>query len=109
MGRVLRVEIVVLATLAAIVLVRRRDLQNLDPGLLHEAQQPGAIAAGRLDADALELTEGAHPGEHLPIALPGRGKASASQNAVAFIDDRRDMQILVGVDAADDATVRYVS
>ena len=43
MGGVLSVEIVVLATPAAIVLVRRRDLQNLDPGLLHEAQQAGTV------------------------------------------------------------------
>jgi hypothetical protein len=35
--RVLRIKIVVLATSATIVLVRCRDLQNLDPGLLHEA------------------------------------------------------------------------
>ena len=33
MRRVLRVEIVVLSTSTAIVLVRRRDLQNLDPRL----------------------------------------------------------------------------
>ena len=105
MGRILRVEIVVLATSTAIVLVRRRDLQNLDPRALHEAKQAGAIAAGRLDADALDLTEGSHPGEHLPITLPGRGEASAPQNTILFIDDGRDMQILVGVDAADDTSL----
>ena len=51
---------------------------TVDPGLLQEAQEPGAIAAGRLDADALDLAEGAHPGEHLPIALAGGGEAIAS-------------------------------
>ena len=105
MCRVLRVEIVILAAPTAIVPVRRRDLQNLDPGRLNEAQQAGPIAAGALDADALDLTEGSHPGEHLPIALAGRGEALASQNTVAFIDDRRDMQILVGVHTADNASL----
>jgi len=42
---------------------------------------------GGFDADASDLTEGSHPGEHLPIALPGRSKALASQNTVAFIDE----------------------
>ena len=46
MGRILRVEIVVLSTSTAIVSVRRRDLQNLDPHGLNEAKQAGPIAAG---------------------------------------------------------------
>jgi hypothetical protein len=58
MGRILRVEIVVLSTSTAIVSVRRRDLQNLDPHGLNEAKQAGPIAAGRLDPDPLDLTEG---------------------------------------------------
>src|SRR5262249_10609457 len=47
-GRVrgaLRIEIVVLATSAPIVLIRQRDLQNFDPGLLDEAKEAGSIAA----------------------------------------------------------------
>ncbi len=56
MGGVLRIEIVALATSASIVLIRRRDLQSFNPGLLDEAKEAGSIAAGRLDADALDLT-----------------------------------------------------
>jgi len=108
MGRILRVEIVVLSTSTAIVSVRRRDLQNLDPHGLNEAKQAGPIAAGRLDPDPLDLTEGSHPGEHLSVTLPGRGKALAPQNTVAFIDDGRDMQILMGVDAANDMSLYLV-
>src|ERR1700722_8772006 len=58
MGGVLRVEIVVLATPTPILLVRSRDLEDRDLCLLHEAQEPCAIAAGRLDSDALQLSEG---------------------------------------------------
>ena len=80
MGGVLRIEIVVLAALATIVPVRRRDLQDLDAGLLQVAKQPRAVGAGRLDADALELPEGAHPGEHLLVAVPGRREALAAES-----------------------------
>ena len=69
-----------------------------------KAQEPCAIAAGQLDSDALQLTEGAHPGEHLAIALPGRGEGSCSDDPILFVDDRCDVKILVGIDAADDAT-----
>src|SRR3954470_23556146 len=108
MGGILRVEIVVLSASTAIVSVRRRDLQDLDPHGLNKAKQAGPIAAGGLDPDPLDFTEGFHPGEHLSVALPGRGKALAPQNTVAFIDDGRDMQILVGVHAANDMSLCLV-
>ena len=107
MGGVLRVEIVVLATPTPILLVRSRDLEDRDLCLLHEAQEPCAIAAGRLDSDALQLSEGAHPGQHLAIALPGRGEGSRSNDSILFVDDRCDVKILVGIDAADDATYSF--
>ena len=73
-------------------------------GLLHEAKETCAIAAGRLDSDALKLTEGAHPGEHLAIALPGGGEGSRFDDSILFVDDRCDVQILVGIDASNNAT-----
>jgi hypothetical protein len=108
MGCILRVEIVVLSTSAAIVSVRRRDLQSLDPHGLKKAKQAGPITAGGLDPDPLDLAERSHPSEHLSVALPGRGKTLAPQNTVAFIDDGRDMQILVGVHAANDLSPSWV-
>ena len=57
MRSVLRVEIVVLAAPAPIMLVRRRHLQHLDPRVLHEAEQTSAIAAGRFNANALDVPE----------------------------------------------------
>ena len=108
MGRILGVEIVTLSTSTAIVSVRRRDFQNLDASGLNEAKQASPIAAGRLDADALDLAEGSHPGEHQPVAATCRGEALGSQNAIAFIDDGRDMQILVGIYAANDMSLCYL-
>jgi NAD(P)H-flavin reductase len=75
--------------------------------LLHEAEQAGAVAAGRLDSDALQLSEGTHPGQHLAIALPSRGEGSRSNDPILFVDDRCDVKILVGIDAADDATYSF--
>ena len=104
MRGVLRVKIVVLAAPAAILPVRRRDLENLDPGVQQKAQEPGTIGGGGLDANTLDLPEGSPPDEHLPTALRGRGEAPGSDKPILFADDRRDMQILVGVHAADGAT-----
>jgi len=59
MRGVLCVEIVILATSASVMLVRRGDLQNLDPGALHEAERTSAIAPGRFNADALDVSENA--------------------------------------------------
>src|SRR3984957_11678628 len=107
MGRILSVEIVVLATPAAILLVGRRDLENRNPGLLHETEETCAIAAGRLYSDALKLTEGSHPGEHLTIALPGGGEGSRFHDPILFVDDRCDVQVLMGVDASNNATLSF--
>ena len=57
MRRILGVEVVVLTAPAPILPVGRGDLEHCDPALLQEAQQPGAIAAGRPDPDALDVAE----------------------------------------------------
>ena len=53
MGSVLGVEIVVLAASTPILLVGGRDLEDRDLCLLHGAQEPCAVAAGRLYSDTL--------------------------------------------------------
>src|SRR3954447_2018526 len=63
MRRILGVEVVILTAPAPILPVGRGDFEHRDPGLLQEAQEPGAIAAGRLNPDALDFAERAHPGE----------------------------------------------
>ena len=101
MRGVLSVEIIVLAPLAPVRFIRGRDLQNFDTGILHGAQQPGAIGACGLNANAPELSEGPHPGEHLPISLSGCRKAPGPENAVELVDNSGDVKILVRVDPAD--------
>ena len=103
-GSVLGVEIIVLATPAAILVVGSGDLENCNPCLLHEAQQPCAIATGRFYPDALQVAECAHPCEHLAIALTGGGEAPCSDNPILLIDDRCDVKILMGIDASNNAT-----
>ena len=103
MRGILGVEIVVLAAPATILPVGRGDLEYCDPGLLQKAQEPGTVAAGRLDTDALDVAERAHPGEHLPIALAGTGEGLRPQHTVLLVDHRRDVQVLVGVDTSDNA------
>jgi hypothetical protein len=49
---------------------------------------PATIAAGRLNSDALNLTEGSHPSEHLAITLPGGGEGSRFHDPILFVDDR---------------------
>jgi hypothetical protein len=98
---ILGIEVVVLATPAPILPVGRSHLEHCDPSLLQEAQEPGAIAAGRLDPDTLDFAERAHPGEHLPIALAGAGEGLRPQDTVLLVDRRRDVQILVSIDTPD--------
>jgi hypothetical protein len=57
---ILSIQIIIFAALAAIVRVGRRDLQNLDASVMHIAQEPRAIGARRLDADATELPVAKH-------------------------------------------------
>ena len=78
-------------------LVRGCDLENRNPGLLHETEKACAIAASRLYTDALQVTEGAHPGEHLAIALTGGAEGSRFDNPILLIHDRRDVKILMGI------------
>jgi hypothetical protein len=99
---VLGIKVVVLAAPAAILRVGRGDLEHFDAGALQVAEQPGAVGPCRLDADALEHPEGAHPGEHLLVAVPGRWEASARQHPVLLVDNGSDMKVLVGVDPTDD-------
>jgi hypothetical protein len=51
--------------------------------------------------------KGAHPGQHLAIALLSRGEGSRSNDPILFVDDRCDVKILVGIDAADDRTYSF--
>jgi hypothetical protein len=105
MSGVLGVEIVVLASPASILFVLGRDLEHGNSGLLHIPQEASAIAAGRFHANALQVAKRSHPGQHLPIALAGRGETKSSQERDPVRQDRCDMQIFVRIHAADEATL----
>ena len=65
-----------------------------------------ALSAERMKGwMAAEVSKGSHPSKHLPVPLAGRRKGSASENAILRIDHCGDMQVLVGIDTADDATL----
>jgi len=101
-GGALGVQGVILTALASIGAIRCGDFQDLDTGGLEEAQQARAVGAGAFHAHAADVADGAHPGQHRPVAGPGGGKELHSQNPVAAVDDRGDVQVLVGVHTTDD-------
>jgi hypothetical protein len=98
------VEVVILAAPATVQFVRCGNFQNLDTRCLHVAQQPRTVAAGAFDSDALEIPEGVHPGQHQAIPVSGCREALGTENTVAMINDSRDMQVLVCIDATDDVS-----
>lgn len=57
MRGILRIKVIVLAPSPPIVLVWGGDLQDLYASLLDEAEEACSLAASRLDAYALNLTE----------------------------------------------------
>ena len=86
------VERVALAAEPAIASVRSGDLPHLDTGCREVTRDPGSIAAGAFDPDPGELAEVAHPAQQRPIA----------QDRAVGVDDGSDVEVLVGVDPADD-------
>lgn len=61
----------------------------------------GAVGAGLLDPDPLELTEAAHPAQQRPVAGAGGREGVGADYRAGLVDERGHMQILVGVDAAE--------
>src|SRR4051812_19066558 len=109
MRRVLGIQVVALAALAAIMRVGCGDLEHLDAGVLQVAQQPGTVGARRLDANTLERPKGAHPGKHLLIAVPGGREGLAGQHPILLVDHGRDVKVLVRIDATHDVAVLFLS
>jgi hypothetical protein len=92
--------------LLQIMRVRCRDFHPFDAGVLHVTEPPCAIGARCLDADTLQRSEGAHPDEHLLVAVPSGGKALTCHHPIKLIDNGSDMKIFIRVDAANNATAR---
>src|SRR5664280_2685183 len=80
------------------------------PVHLHDSQavaaqiavQPGAVAAGALDAEPRGRIQLAHPSDQLAVAA-GRGRdLQLTEAAAQCIERDRNMHILMGVDTDDD-------
>src|SRR5581483_8574354 len=66
-----------------------------------------APTAGRFDTDLVERPEGAHPAEQLRVALDGgRERGLVEQAAGRGVEDRRHMDVEMGVDPAADVAGR---
>jgi len=96
------VDDVGLAVAATDLPVRSGDLDDLDVLLAQEAGQCGAVATGALDPYRAKVPEAAQPTVELPVAAQDRGERLRSQDPAEVVKGRRDVLVLVGVDAAGD-------
>src|SRR5512132_4394012 len=101
-GGVLGVEGVVLAPAAPVGAVGPVNLGDLDPGLAEVAGDAGAVAAGALDPDQAHVTEAAQPADQGAVAGAGGGERLGPQQHPGGVEHGGDVQVLVGVDPADD-------
>ena len=63
------------------------------------AGQPGAVGAGALDADQLDLTEAAQPAEQAAVAGRRRVERLDAEQRAVVVERGGDMDVEVGVDA----------
>lgn len=78
-----------------------RTFGRFDSGTLNLTGTRFYVAYARTDN---KLWKGyGHPCQHLSITLSCRRKTLCAQNMILLIDDGRDVQILVGIDATNDS------
>ena len=65
-------------------------------------EETRAVRAGPLDADAQQLAVAAQPLEQLSVTCTCRLEVTDVEDLAPFVDHRRDVNVLVGIDAADD-------
>ncbi len=109
-GRGDGVDDVCFAVAASDLPVGSGDLDDLDSGVAEVPCQCGAVAAGALDTDLVELTLPAQPGEQSPVAGDGGRERLGAEHPAELVEGGGDVQVLVGVHAAgDDKLVRCQS
>ena len=69
-------------------------------------RETGAVTAGALDPDELDLAEALQPTEQLPVAGRRRRKALDAEERSAVVERSRDVNVEVRVDTAGDASAR---
>jgi hypothetical protein len=77
-------------------------LEDFNPSSPQVSRQPGAIGAGSFNAHACEVTERSHPDQEPVIASFGGGELGRVEDLAPIVDDRRDVDIPVGIHPAND-------
>lgn len=77
------------------------DLEHRDAGEREVADNAGAVGAGLLHADALQLAGAGHPADERPVAGTGGREGVRTDDGAALVDERGHVQVLVGVDATE--------
>ena len=91
---------------ATVLTVRTINLNDRDTRTGEVTTQPHTPRTRSLDADPVELTEPAEPGEQLTVPGPGRRETRRPQHAADLIDRRRDVHFAVRVNTADHIHLR---
>lgn len=99
-GGGLGVDGVGLASTATFLAVGAVDLHDAHLALGEEAGQARAPRPGSLDADGVELAEGAQPAQQPPIAVAGGREAVGGEQAAELVERGGHVDVLVGVDAS---------
>nr|WP_244286142.1 hypothetical protein [Cellulosimicrobium cellulans] len=105
-GGVLRIEGVGLASQPAVSPIGPHDLQGPDAASTDRAGQTCPVGAGALDPEGQLPAQARCPVDQLGVAAGIGGEGPGVQNGAEVVDRDRDVDVLVGVDADDDSTVR---
>jgi len=98
----LRVDRVRLAAPPPSLPVRPTHLDDDDSGRLEVARKAGSPRPGPLDSDRRHVTERREPRSQLAIPATRRRELGVAEMPAQLVERRGDMDILVGVHAADD-------
>jgi hypothetical protein len=88
--------------LAAALPVGTVDFEDRDAVALQVPRQAGAPGAGPLDADSVDDPEPSEPVEELGVAGRGGRERCDAELGASLVESSGDVDVLVGVDAADD-------
>jgi hypothetical protein len=86
--------------------VRTVDFDHSNPGDAEVTREPRTPAAGRFDTDLIDRSEALHPAQQARITSCGRRERSSVELAAGGrVEHCGDMDVVVGIDTARDATV----
>ena len=83
------------------------DLDDLDTSRCEVSREPGPVRTGALDPDLRDRSDRGHPRQQQGIALRCGVESGGSQDMADHVDHNGDVEVLVGIDAADDMRVEF--